>query len=409
MANPFGSGEHLNPKPRDPNASNSDDAYFNQQVTPEANAAQNTDGYTPVKFEFPLSPDDRANSRITFEIIEVRSPSFSVNFKSALNWLSVKTEQDRTRPDRTEIAAANEDIGATASIADLERKKNDDPIGKVEKFKVIPTGKKVDLYVPQAHQITEVFNYNVPDLGGIGGGILAGMEGGASAAAAIRGAFETGRGSIDTLISAVSGDGVKGLAAARAANVAPIGQGARNAVQLLARASLHPNQRTVFERPQIRRYSFQFKFIPKSREEADAIKQIITFFRYHAHPETLPVEANGFSIPLGYKHPDMFRIKVFHKIESRGFNDTDLKSIYLRDQISLLDSYLESISTNFNPTMAVYHADGSPVETDLTLNFVEHRALTRADVLPGVKMPTAGNGAIVPDGSLLSTRDDGGL
>jgi len=267
-------------------------------------------------------------------------------------------------------------------------------VSKVQTYKIIPTGKKVNLYVPQAHQITEVFNYNVPDLGAVGGGIMAGMEAGASASAAIKSAVSTGFAGVSELLSAVNGGTLGPLAAARAANAAPIGQGARNAVQLLARASLHPNQRAVFERPQIRRYSFQFKFIPKSREEADAIKQIITFFRFHAYPETLPIESGGFSIPIGYKHPDMFRIKIFHKIEPRN---EDTRTIYLRDQISLIDSYLESISTNFNPTMAVYHADGTPVETDLTLNFMEHRALTREDIISDYRLKTAGTNNVPED------------
>jgi hypothetical protein len=35
---------------------------------------------------------------------------------------------------------------------------------------------------------------------------------------------------------------------------------------------------------------------------------------------------------------------------------------------------------NYNPQTAVYHANGDPVEIDLSLNFVEHRALGRADI-----------------------------
>jgi len=363
-----------------------------QKVTPEASAAQNTDGYSPALFEFPVDVKDNANSRITFEIIEVRPPNFQVNFKSALNWLSFKTEQDRNRPGKSDIEAEPEFETPDPSVNyDVPR---EDVVSKVQTYKIIPTGKKVNLYVPQAHQITEVFNYNVPDLGAVGGGIMAGMEAGASASAAIKSAVSTGFAGVSELLSAVNGGTLGPLAAARAANAAPIGQGARNAVQLLARASLHPNQRAVFERPQIRRYSFQFKFIPKSREEADAIKQIITFFRFHAYPETLPIESGGFSIPIGYKHPDMFRIKIFHKVEPRN---EDTRTIYLRDQISLIDSYLESISTNFNPTMAVYHADGTPVETDLTLNFMEHRALTREDIISDYRLKTAGTNNVPED------------
>ena len=43
-------------------------------------------------------------------------------------------------------------------------------------------------------------------------------------------------------------------------------------------------------------------------------------------------------------------------------------------------AYLRTISTTYNATTAVLHADGAPMETDLTLNFVEFKPISRQDI-----------------------------
>lgn len=43
--------------------------------------------------------------------------------------------------------------------------------------------------------------------------------------------------------------------------------------------------------------------------------------------------------------------------------------------------HLKAISTSYNSSSMVYHADGYPVEIDLSLNFVEERTLNREDIM----------------------------
>ena len=49
----------------------------------------------------------------------------------------------------------------------------------------------------------------------------------------------------------------------------------------------------------------------------------------------------------------------------------------------ILYCYLESIGVNYNPTANTFHADGYPTQTNLTLNFIEYRTLSRASVVRG--------------------------
>ena len=299
-------------------------------------------GYRPAKLQYPLSDKDRHASKIQFEIIETTPPTFAVNFRSLLNW----TEEGRVQ---------------TSNQVNLK------------KLEVIETGKKAELYIPQSHAVTEVFGYQTPDLGISGGTGAAMVEQGADIGRAISAAATQGFQGISNLVGAFNGTELGRLGIVRAASAAPIGDKGRAAISVVARTSLHPNTRAIFERTQIRKFTFQFKFIPRSKAESDQVKQIIHFFRFHAHPEEINVspQGGGFTVPVGYKFPDMFRIKMYTKLGAGAYKRTGTK---------MLDCFLEGITTNYNPQMAVYHADGSPVEIDLTLNFMENRALSRNDL-----------------------------
>lgn len=54
-----------------------------------------------------------------------------------------------------------------------------------------------------------------------------------------------------------------------------------NAVARTDRAILNPNLELLFQAPQLRPFSFQFKLTARERDEAIAIKKIIKYFKYH--------------------------------------------------------------------------------------------------------------------------------
>lgn len=46
----------------------------------------------------------------------------------------------------------------------------------------------------------------------------------------------------------------------------------------------------------------------------------------------------------------------------------------------IFECYLKGLSSNFNPTANVWREGGSPIETDVTVQFIESRALTYEDI-----------------------------
>ena len=296
-----------------------------------------------VNLQFPIHDNDMFPSRVTFEVVESTPPEFKADFTSFANL----TEEGRK---------------------DLK------PIATVSNAVVQGTGNKVSLYIPQANQVAEVFQYDTPGLGMAGAAGVAALDAGGSVNSAISSALDQGFKGMSDLIGAFRGEALGRLAVVRAANFVP-SQTAREVASITARTTVHPNMRTMFKSVAIRKFQFLFKFIPNSAREAKEVKDIINFFRYYAYPEEIPASLAGnsnISIPVGYKYPNMFRIRMQTK------NGTTGK--FERHGVKIIDSYIESINTNFNPQVAIYHENGEPIETDLSINFIEHRALGRGDI-----------------------------
>ena len=128
---------------------------------------------------------------------------------------------------------------------------------------------------------------------------------------------------------------------------------------------LNPKSYALFSAPNIRTFTFQFRFIPKSKKEADTVPKIIRHFRLAATPK----EIQG--AILEYGMPDYFFVRILGpgSQESR-------KGI-----IQLPEVALTSVNTVYNPNSLSYYKQNSmPVEVQLTLNFQETKPITRESI-----------------------------
>lgn len=228
-------------------------------------------------------------------------------------------------------------------------------------------GQAVYLYTPVSIQLDDRLEYQQGALGLSGATTLNALSRGDNVVnAAIQGITQGFRGITD-LVGKISDAETARLVSARAAqgalkNVLP--EGITNAVNLAAAVTINPNLRTLFKGVQMRSFNFNFKFIPTSEKEATAVRSIISFFRYYAYPEPI----KGY---FGYEYPELFDIQV--QVNKNG-------SYEVVDPF-FQKAYLQSISVTYNPTASIYHTDGSAVETNLSLAFVEYRTLDRDDIL----------------------------
>ena len=129
--------------------------------------------------------------------------------------------------------------------------------------------------------------------------------------------------------------------------------------QLLARTTgeiLNPNLELLFNGPTLRTFRFQFKMVPRSNTEGEAIRKIIRAFKQYMAPRV-----EGASIENTFlKTPSVFELTY-----KQGSRD----HLYLH---KFKQCFLESISVNYTGA-GVYstYDDGTPVAMIMDLSFKE--------------------------------------
>jgi len=156
------------------------------------------------------------------------------------------------------------------------------------------------------------------------------------------------------------------------------GLNVENIGTILQRASgyaLNPQLQMIYRGTRLRSFDLEFTFTPKSQSEANQVNNIIKAFRYYSSP-TLSSGKSGSSNPstdgMYLIPPSIFNLQFFVKGEV---------SNYLP---KYGDCILESVNVNHAPNgFAVFDADGSMVQTQLSLSFTEMDILTRDKIDSG--------------------------
>jgi len=232
----------------------------------------------------------------------------------------------------------------------------------------------VDMYFPLSMQFNDNAQYDNANLNGMGGAIEASTEAGAGMLAATLGAVGNSAESVFKLVTQnqALGETAARLAAARLINFTP-NEGIRNALTLTNRAIINPNVRALFRGVALREFTFQFKMIAESQQEALIVEKIVRHFRQELYPGTysLPIGRDGVEADIGFKFPNVFEIIFKYK----GAKNNSLPKLH--------HCYLRNVSHTINPTGGTFRRDGQPNEIDLTLSFVERKTLNKKDIKDG--------------------------
>lgn len=244
-----------------------------------------------------------------------------------------------------------------------------------EQIKRTHPGGSVTMYMPQTLQFSDRIEYTNVDLGIVGGTALAGLQNNERAAQVVQNAIKSGTvGAIESIAdinsTGLATEGAQ-LGAARLAAAVPFaGEELSGAVQVSSGVAVNPNRRSTMRGVGIRRFQFTFKMIPTSQREAIEIENIIDFFRTRMYPSTIAQIESTSNISAGLRFPSKFEIKL-------KYNDVEKK------KLKILPCFLESFNAVYNPNSMSFHSDGRFQETDITMAFLEERALTQEDILKG--------------------------
>jgi hypothetical protein len=224
----------------------------------------------------------------------------------------------------------------------------------------------IALFLPAQLVYNDNVSYNDTALGAGGMTALAGINAGKTMVGSIAEGISEGLESIFNLLKGSLSNQAAQVAAARAVQNMP-GDKLQSAASIGLQTGLNPGTRILFDKPNLRQFSFQFKLIPTSQAEAQAIEKIIKEFRYQMYPEEIDIR----NIPIGYKFPNTYRISF--KFAGGSIKVPKIQFCYLRDVAVIYNGQ----------TNGTFFYDGHPTEVDLTLSFTEYRALSKRDIEAG--------------------------
>ena len=128
----------------------------------------------------------------------------------------------------------------------------------------------------------------------------------------------------------------------------------------------NPQQQVMFEGIPFREYGMSFTFSPKSKDEAEKVRNIIQTFRQHAAPRIVTSVGGFFFTP-----PSQFDISYrLGTVENPFIN-------------KLKTSVLQDVTVGYSPNGWAAHSDGSPVQTTLNLSFKEIELVDKIDIQEG--------------------------
>ena len=345
-------------------------------------------------YEYPSEYKDEYGARVTFAIIEnVPTGNAGAGLQDQINTnnrtiKALKRELAEKRADldpdeKSQTQYVEEIRSLEAQIAELQ-KQNENFQGLKQQAEaaaqievkanqgedVEPT---VSLYLPAGLAYRDNVTYENFDLGAAG----AAMEGGLGFAESM---FK-GIGSFVSNLSGGSGTDVARLAGIQLSGQAKSFAGELQAAQKLSGGlTLNPNTRVVFTKSKISEFEFELKLTCTSTRAKETVTNIIKFFRTELYPEDIQASVGNTSISLGYRFPKKFKMKFDYKGKRLDGRDADGR---FRELHSIKPCYLRDVSTTYNASQMAMHSDGSFLEVDMTLNFQETRALTRADIEAG--------------------------
>lgn len=205
----------------------------------------------------------------------------------------------------------------------------------------------IALYMPAQLSVGHTAKYGEAEMGAIVAGINAGIKG-----------IKDDDTSVGDLAKSLGNETAKAFAGV----IGGVATGAEEAFEIASGTLTNNRTEMKFEGIERRDFSFSFRMLPTSPEEAQTIEDIVTAFRFHSMPEVLGSLAGRTMIV-----PSTFDIEYrpnihLHKIST---------------------SVLESVEVQYGGERTQFFTDDQPVETQLTLKFKELEIITKERILEG--------------------------
>ena len=132
----------------------------------------------------------------------------------------------------------------------------------------------------------------------------------------------------------------------------------------------NPYMEVLFDKMELRTFSYNFKFAPRNKDERDDVQKIIALFRFHMAPELKGANNRFLTLPSEFDIHYMYQ----HKDGTASEND-----FYNR----IATCVCTGCDVNYTPDGVKSFDDGSPTQITMTLTFQETELLTKERVNEG--------------------------
>ena len=139
-------------------------------------------------------------------------------------------------------------------------------------------------------------------------------------------------------------------------------------IQKRSGVAINPRNEQFYDSPKFRSFNYTFDFWPRNPKEAKAVEDIIYIFKYNSAPGISGTLGSGF-----FENPNYFNISYMYNGE-RNANLNHISACYCTD-----------VQVNYTPDgqATFFEGTGIPVHTQLTVQFIEDRVLTKQDIVAG--------------------------
>ena len=153
--------------------------------------------------------------------------------------------------------------------------------------------------------------------------------------------------------------------------------GAKASMQISSGKVTNNRMEMVFEGISRRSFSFSFKMMPKSEQEAKNVDRIVNMFRFYMAPSFDPV--NSADTSRTFIVPATFDIEYYYSGGANRFLNRIATSVLESCNVTYGGERVQF----FRPTSGVNGDGAPPVETNIELQFKELEVITREKIAEG--------------------------
>ena len=129
----------------------------------------------------------------------------------------------------------------------------------------------------------------------------------------------------------------------------------------------NPYMEVLFDKMELRTFSYQFTFAPKNKQETEDVQKIIALFRFHMSPELKGSQNRFLTLP------SEFDIHYMYQDQSGQASENDFYN-------KIATCVCTGCEVNYTPDGVKSFEGGAPTKITMTVSFQETELLTKERV-----------------------------